>query len=213
MNTLSIGLTFSLVIAATGLGYAQHLQQQAPTLQQVLTQEGMNVKLRLDSLYNDVVRIRGIAGWELQKVRVVDNNALFFLENDGGFIATLRPWAQKNGYLLSIDEHGVTLLSGLRRLPPLKEQQYMSVLDTSAYVSDSLTFIHHAATLDFAKDLTQQDYKRRDTTITFNNMPYQDLVDIGTAIDGLPISFSDAEFQVNVAGELAGSFHLSIYGV
>lgn len=213
MNTLSIGLTFSLVIAATGLGYAQHLQQQAPTLQQVLTQEGMNVKLRLDSLYNDVVRIRGIAGWELQKVRVVDNNALFFLENDGGFIATLRPWAQKNGYLLSIDEHGVTLLSGLRRLPPLKEQQYMSVLDTSAYVSDSLTFIHHAATLDFAKDLTQQDYKRRDTTITFNNMPYQDLVDIGTAIDGLPISFSDAEFQINVAGELAGSFHLSIYGV
>lgn len=213
MKTLSIGLVLSLVVATTSLSYLHSVQQQAPSLKQVLTEEGLNVKQRLDSLYNDLVRLRSLAGWEVERVKVVENNALFFLKNDGGFITTLRPWAERNGFLLSVDEHGVTLLSGLRVVPPLQNHHYMPVLETSVYLSDAIRFIHLDSEVNFAKDEAQQDYKRRETTFSFKQLPYQDLVDIGTAIDGLPISFNDGELKVNAAGELAGEFKLSIYGV
>lgn len=213
MKILAISFILSLVVAATGLGYAQHAQPQAPSLTEVLTEDGLNVKVRLDTLHTDIARIRRIAGWELRDIQIINNNALFVLENDGGFIATLRPWADKHGYTLTINGNKATLRSGLRQHPPLPTPQKLSILDVTAQISESLNYIHQTAQIRFDQDISIRDYKRRDTTFMFNALPYNDLVNIGSSMDNLPVSFASGELSINAAGQLAGELTLSIYGV
>lgn len=181
-----------------------------------LTQKSTNSKLVLDSLYLDSVAQEALPGWQLIRINLIENHSFYYVESIGGTLAQLQSWGKNNQFDINVDKNGIALVKSIQNLPALAHARLMSLSDVSAYLLDAMHFWFPNKPMPEFKDdieFNNKAYFTREVLIPVEQYSYQDLVDLGTLLDGLPVSFTHAEFTVSTISGLNGILTLNMIGV
>lgn len=184
-------------------------------LSELLTKDGTNVKMVFDGLLIDASDYQELQGWEVNKIKLVSNHSFYFLKNRNGTLAQLQDWATQHYFFVNVDHNGTALVRSQKNLPVLTEAKLMNISDVSAYLLDAFRFtLPNKPPPLFEQDEEHNEaYFTRIVRIQLKQYSYQDLLDLGTLIDGLPISFSYAELDVSDSEGLSGEISLKMVGV
>ncbi len=180
-------------------------------LRQTLTVTGVNAKQRFDGLYNNLTRLESITGWRGTTVKLLADDIMVALERTNGSIKQLKEWAAENGFIHRVDQSSVVLLSRTPNMPVLAEDVLMDVGDVTGYLADALYKFLPEMDLMVNEEISHGSYLERRITVALKNHSRNDLVDLGTVIEGLPVSFVDGELNLD-EGLITGELHLIILG-
>lgn len=181
-----------------------------------LTEKSTNSKLVFDSLYLDSLTQEDLPGWQLTRINLIENHSFYYVESKGGTLAQLKKWGEANQFDINVDKNGIALVKSIQSLPALAEASLMNLSDASAYLLDAMGFWFPNKPLpEFKEDIAfnNKAYFTREISIPIAQYSYQDLVDLGTLLDGLPLSFSYADLTVSNVNGLQGVLTLQLTGV
>lgn len=182
---------------------------------EILNEKGINTKLVFDSLLLDVMDHESLPSWEVKQVKIIKNHSFYYVKSHAGSIADLQRWAQQRHYFVNVDHNGIALVKSIEKLPVVKEAKLMNVSAVSAYVLDAMSFAFPSKPKPvFEEDVEHGNasFYTRNMKISVEGYSFSDLVDLGTLLDGLPVSFSFADFQVSTRNGVNGEMTLSIVG-
>ena len=181
-----------------------------------LTEKSTNSKLVFDSLYLDSLTQEDLPGWQLTRINLIENHSFYYVESQGGTLAQLKKWGETNQFDINVDKNGIALVKSVQNLPALTEASLMNLSDASAYLLDAMGFwFPNKPPPEFKEDIefNNKAYFTREISIPIAQYSYQDLVDLGTLLDGLPLSFSYADLTVSNVNGLQGVLTLQLIGV
>lgn len=207
---LSIGLLIAFIPAAKDDDAKDY-----SGFYEILNEKGINTKLVFDSLLLDVMGHETLPSWEVRRVKLIKNHSFYYVKSHAGTIADLQRWAQQRHYFVNVDHNGIALVKSIEKLPVVKEAKLMNVSAVSAYVLDAMSFAFPSKPKPvFEEDVEHgnKSFYTRNMKIPVKGYSFRDLVDLGTLLDGLPVSFSFADLQVSSRNGVSGEMTLSIVG-
>ncbi len=162
-----------------------------------LERDGINAKQRLDGFYINYNKLLKIPGWEIIGVKMIEQVSVFWLRNDGGTLHQLKTWSNNNGYLHNINSDGISIASAIKNIPPMRQALLIPTTDSSWYIQDAVSRFIPTMRIEFGKDEGRGSYQQRNVSFLFDKLQKEHLVDLGTILDGLPISFEKAELTLH----------------
>lgn len=199
----------------TSCFWQQSEAEKFAEMMELLGEKGNNTKLIVNSLTFNIHQQQSLPNWETFKIKIVENHQFYYMKSTYGSAGGLRDWASQNNFFLNIDEQGIALGQSLKNSAVMDPIKLMSLSDVSAYVLDAFQL----ALPNKPKPIFEQDEEHNDKAFYTRNLKipvetysYQDLVDLGTLIDGLPITFNYAELTVSKVDGLNGEITLLMVG-
>lgn len=196
---LSIALFWILCCQIAGCAKQPTEAEKYAEMVETLTEKGSNLKLILDNLFLDIKTQAFLPGWEIDKIKLVENHCFYYVTSTSGSVADLQRWAAEHYYFVNIDHNGIALVKSIENIAVVKEAKLMNLSSVSGYLLDAMSFAFPSKPSPiFEQDSEFNDkaFFTRNVKIPIKEYSPEDLVDLGTLLDGLPISFSFAEFKL-----------------
>lgn len=182
---------------------------------EILTKKGSNSKLIFDSLFLDINTQNTLPGWEVEKIKLVENHSFYYVKSTAGTIADLQRWAKQHFYYVNVDHNGIALVKSIENLAVVDEAKLMDLSSVSAYFLDAMTFAFPnkpAPTFEKDEEHNEKAFYTRYVKLQLKAYSLQDLVDLGTLLDGLPVSFSFADLHLSGINGLSGEITFLMVG-
>lgn len=163
----------------------------------VLTETGINVKIKIVQLYEDLNRIKALQHWALASLNGdVSTNVIRLKSIDNRALTEqVKQFARQYQYTFTQDTEGIILIRKVGHIPLMKTPYRMNINGQQRYLEHALMhfFSDSLLNIENAKTVSNGLWNETKLILSFSRMNIDDLDTIGTIINGHPASFESIE--------------------
>ncbi len=182
----------------------------------VLTKTGINVKIKIVQLYEDLNRINALQNWALVSLSgdVTSNVIKLKSISDMASVDVVKRFAQDYQYIFAQDSDGVILARNVGHIPVMKTAYRMNIAEQQRYLEgERRKYWKNNLTIDSAKAVSNGLWNEKKLILSFEQMTIHDLDAIGSIINGRPFSFESIEITPVANGYIKGKMIINLIGV
>ncbi len=185
-------------------------------LKTVLMKTGINVKIKVVLLYEDLRRVEALQNWALVSLAGDIRSNVIKLKsiNDMASVEVVKRFAQDYQYIFTQDNDGVILARNVSHTPVMKTAYRMNIAEQQRYLEgERKKYWKSNLTVDSAKAVSNGLWNEIKLILTFDQMTIHDLDAIGSIVNGRPFSFESIEILPVANGYLKGKMIINLIGV
>lgn len=210
-------ITLGLIVFA-GEGDVKQVKKKAvnPYLKysQTLESDGINVKIRMGYLFNDLSAFETLTGWEATSLVLQSKNTIINMKNDMGKFKELKDFGSKYRYQISKVKEDYTVISNVLHAPILRKAVLVPIDGVFHYIEEAIReWLPDFKIVNVSSNVSNGKWKEMVFSIQLDDWTKHDFDTLGTIINGLPVGFNQATLSYkSQTKSVSGTINLIIYG-
>lgn len=191
-------------------------RQESPYLglQRTLTASGVNVKARMVQLYLNLHDLKGLNGWDITEVVLEPDSNSYGLERTWGTWESLKSQVQPKDFFITSFSGKYMISQHVRTNAVMAEAVGIKTSDCIRYINDGIAYFwQDKMAIRETTPTSNNAWVEVPLDITFKDAYPADLDNLGSLINGWPVTFTGLKATVNQDGALSGVLSLKVVGL
>jgi hypothetical protein len=181
----------------------------------ILTNSGINSKTRFGYLYNDILALKTLTGWDVVTIDLEAKTSRIALKNNGGNYTELEAFSKKYQYLIQKVKDKYIAISQIKHSPILEKAVLVPPNSTLRYIEESGSdWLPNFKISNLSNPVSNQYWEEISFTVNIiDGWSKNDFDTLGTIVNIHPIGFLSGNLAFDKNNNTyKGSINFVIYG-